>query len=51
MSSAVSPVGLALFGLWVVGLAVLDRGWAFLLGCKLFCWVDFVGLVGVVWVG
>jgi hypothetical protein len=33
----VSLVGLALFGLWVVGFAVLGRGWAFLLGCRLFC--------------
>jgi hypothetical protein len=54
VSSAVSPIGLALFGLWVVGLALLGRGWAFLLGCRFFCrtccWVDSVGFVGVLWV-
>jgi hypothetical protein len=28
---------------------VLGRGWVFLLGCRLFCGVVYVGLVGVVW--
>jgi hypothetical protein len=53
------PSRFALFGLWVVGFSVLGRGWAFLLGCKLFCRDALLGcfcgvgwgFVGLLWVG
>jgi hypothetical protein len=49
--SCVPSRGLALFGLWVVGFAVLGCGWAFLLGCRLFYRDALLGcFCGVLWV-